>query len=86
MLDGIGLDSRLVARLEDQPADAAIAQALIGLGRTLGLRVAAMGVETPGQLDWLRAQHCDEVQGPLLGPVRSGSELATLLATERRPG
>ena len=86
VLDGLSLDSRLVARLEDQPADTAIAQALIGLGRTLGLRVAATGVETPGQLDWLRAQHCDEVQGPLIGPVLAGNELATLLASERRAG
>ena len=86
VLDGLSLDSRLVARLEDQPADTAIAQALISLGRTLGLRVTATGVETPDQLDWLRAQHCDEVQGPLIGPVLAGNELATLLASERRAG
>ncbi|WP_262378039.1 putative bifunctional diguanylate cyclase/phosphodiesterase [Pseudomonas oryzihabitans] len=86
VLDGISLDSRLVARLEDQPADAAIAQALIGLGRTLGLRVAATGVETPVQLDWLRAHLCDEVQGPLFGPVLAVNDLALLLATEQRPG
>lgn len=86
VLAGISLDSRLVARLETQPADAAIAQALIGLGRTLGLRVAATDVETPGQLDWLRAHLCDEIQGPLFGPVLAGNDLAVLLATERRPG
>ena len=86
VLDGISLDSRLVARLETQPADAAIAQALIGLGRTLGLRVAATGVETPVQLDWLRAHLCDEVQGPLFGPVLAVNDLALLLATEQRPG
>lgn len=86
VLDGLSLDSRLVARLEDQPADTAIAQALISLGRTLGLRVTATGVETPDQLDWLRAQHCDEVQGPLICPVLAGNDLATLLASERRPG
>ncbi|MGE6319450.1 bifunctional diguanylate cyclase/phosphodiesterase [Pseudomonas oryzihabitans] len=86
VLDGLSLDSRLVARLEDQPADAAIAQALIGLGRTLGLRVAATGVETPDQLDWLREHLCDEVQGPLIGPVIAGNDLATLLASERRAG
>ncbi|HCV76320.1 MAG TPA: bifunctional diguanylate cyclase/phosphodiesterase, partial [Pseudomonas sp.] len=86
VLDGISLDSRLVARLETQPADAAIAQALIGLGRTLGLRVAATGVETQDQLDWLRAHLCDEVQGPLFGPVLAGNDLALLLASEQRPG
>ncbi|WP_256664534.1 MULTISPECIES: EAL domain-containing protein [unclassified Pseudomonas] len=86
VLDAISLDSRLVARLEDQQVDAAIAQALIGLGRTLGLRVTATGVETPGQLAWLQAQHCDEVQGPLFGPSLTDRELAALLATDLQAG
>jgi len=86
VLDGISLDSRLVAHLEDQQVDAAIVQALTGLGRTLGLRVTATGVETPGQLAWLHAQHCDEVQGALVGPSLTDRELAALLATDLQAG
>jgi EAL domain-containing protein (putative c-di-GMP-specific phosphodiesterase class I) len=85
-LDGISLDSRVVTHLERQHADAAIAQALIGLGRTLGLKVAATDVETPGQLHWLQTQHCDEVQGALVGHALSASELTALLDTELRAG
>ena len=85
-LDGISLDSRVITHLERQHADAAIAQALIGLGRTLGLKVAATDVETPGQLHWLRAQHCDEVQGALFGHALSASELTALLDRELRAG
>ncbi|SEO67657.1 EAL domain-containing protein [Pseudomonas sp. Snoq117.2] len=86
LLEGISLDSQLIAHLDQRQADAAIAQALIGLGRTLGLRVAATGVETSGQLAWLKAQHCAEVQGPLFGHALFDRELAALLDTDLRAG
>jgi diguanylate cyclase (GGDEF)-like protein len=41
---------------------------IVTLSRALGLRVVAEGVETTEQLDWLRAQGCDEFQGFLVSP------------------
>ena len=35
------------------------------LGRSLGLRLIAEGIETPGQAEILRAMGCDELQGYL---------------------
>ncbi len=46
---------------------AIIVKAIIGLGRSLGMRVVAEGVETQGQLARLRTLGCDVVQGYLLG-------------------
>jgi EAL domain-containing protein (putative c-di-GMP-specific phosphodiesterase class I) len=43
----------------------AIVKAVIGLGRSLGMRTTAEGVETEEQLDVVRAQGCTEVQGYL---------------------
>jgi EAL domain-containing protein (putative c-di-GMP-specific phosphodiesterase class I) len=37
--------------------------AIITLGRSLGLRLVAEGVETSGQADFLREQACERVQG-----------------------
>ena len=42
---------------------AAIAVAIITMARSLHMRVIAEGVETQPQLDWLRQNACDEIQG-----------------------
>ena len=44
----------------------AITRAIVGLGRTLGLRVVAEGVEHIEELHALREIGCDEVQGYLI--------------------
>ena len=42
-------------------------RAVLGLGRGLGLPVLAEGVETQAEMEFLSSEHCDEVQGYLLG-------------------
>ena len=46
-------------------SDCAIASTIISIGRQLGHRVIAEGVETLAQLEFLRASGCDQVQGYL---------------------
>lgn len=41
----------------------AIAATIIAMGRQLGLKVVAEGIETEEQLEFLRKHHCDEMQG-----------------------
>ncbi len=53
---------------------ATIVRAVLGLGRGLGLPVLAEGVETPGELEFLRKESCAEAQGYFLGaPSAIGS-------------
>ena len=54
-------------------------RAVLGLGRGLNLPVLAEGVETSGELDFLNAEACSEVQGYLLGRPAPISEFAELI-------
>jgi EAL domain-containing protein (putative c-di-GMP-specific phosphodiesterase class I) len=57
---------------------AAVALAVISFARTLGMRVNAEGVETPGQARFLKQHACDEIQGYLLSRPVPADELEAL--------
>ena len=57
------LDRAFVRDIDRDPRNAAIAAAIIGLGRSLGLDVVAEGVETAAQAAVLRELDCPMVQG-----------------------
>ncbi|MDM4765793.1 EAL domain-containing protein [Pelomonas sp. SE-A7] len=61
------LDKSFVAELETDADDRALASAVIGIGRGLGLCVVAEGVETEGQWNILREAGCEVAQGWLIG-------------------
>jgi diguanylate cyclase (GGDEF)-like protein len=77
--DKIKIDQSFVRDLETSSDSAAIVGAIVGLGRSLGMRVTAEGVETEGQLAHLRAAGCDEVQGYLFSRPRPGDEVAGII-------
>jgi diguanylate cyclase (GGDEF)-like protein/PAS domain S-box-containing protein len=66
-IDSVKIDQEFVQEIEASAADRAIVSAVIGMARGLRLRVTAEGVETERQLDFLREQGCEEVQGFLFG-------------------
>lgn len=67
-LDVIKLDRSFLHGLEDDPAVASVVRAVLALGRDLGIRMVAEGVETPAHERFLRQHGCHEIQGFLLSP------------------
>jgi len=65
-IDRIKLDQSFVRDLPGDKDDAAIAMAVIAMGRSLELAVIAEGVETEEQLAFLQGHDCDQLQGFLL--------------------
>jgi diguanylate cyclase (GGDEF)-like protein len=61
--DELKLDRSFVLGMVDDPQDAAIVGSVVGLGRALGLRVVAEGVETAEAFQRLADLGCDVAQG-----------------------
>jgi len=62
-IDTVKIDQNFVRDLTASPNDGAIISAVISMARALNLRVVAEGVETEEQLEFLRRQHCETIQG-----------------------
>ena len=78
-VDYVKIDQAFIRGLGDGTEDAAITQAIIAMAHSLGLKVVAEGVENQVQLDFLKANGCDEVQGYLISRPLEAEALATLL-------
>jgi diguanylate cyclase (GGDEF)-like protein len=75
-LDELKIDRSFVMRLAQDERDAAIVSTTVDLGRRLGMRVVAEGVETSETWDTLAGLRCDEAQGFFLGRPMTATALA----------
>lgn len=87
-LNALKIDQSFMPDLFAGSNDGAIVSAIIGLGRSLGLKVVAEGIESEAQLDFLRALGCDQVQGYLISralPSRQFAQWAAGWSGEHTP-
>ena len=79
-VEAIKIDRSFVSGLGIEDEDSTIVEAVIQLGRALGLTVVAEGVESPLQLQRLRDLKCDRGQGYLFGRPRPAKLIETELS------
>lgn len=82
--DFLKIDRAFVTHITQNPEDAAIAKAVIALAHQLKLKTVAEGVETEGQLNYLRQHGCDEMQGFYFSRPLPAEEFAALLREHRQ--
>ena len=66
-IDRVKIDREFVQEIENSRSNRAIISAIVTMAHGLDLAVTAEGVETDAQVEFLREQRCEEVQGFLFG-------------------
>jgi EAL domain-containing protein (putative c-di-GMP-specific phosphodiesterase class I) len=83
-IDTLKVDRSFVRDIPDNAEDKAITEAIIALGKALGVTVVAEGVETAQQHEFLRLNACDEMQGFFFSRPCHPDALAELLTPHPR--
>jgi diguanylate cyclase (GGDEF)-like protein len=78
-IDTLKVDRSFIRDIPADAGDKKITRAIIAMAHSLKLKVVAEGVETLAQLQFLRAQHCDAVQGYFLYRPLPEHEVAKVL-------
>jgi diguanylate cyclase (GGDEF)-like protein len=84
-VDYVKIDQAFIRGLGQGSEDAAITRAIIAMAHGLSLKVVAEGVERAEQLEFLKAERCDEVQGYLISRPVEADDLAALLGEDAKP-
>jgi diguanylate cyclase (GGDEF)-like protein/PAS domain S-box-containing protein len=78
-IDKLKIDQSFIADIGHDKGDEAIIKAIISLAKALGQQVIAEGVETQEQMDFLRENHCHEIQGYLYSKPLSAKDMTAFL-------
>ncbi len=79
-IDSIKIDKSFVRDVTTDADDSAITQAIISMAHSLKLEVVAEGVETTPQLEVLKAQGCDSMQGYLFSKAVPAADVVPLIS------
>jgi diguanylate cyclase (GGDEF)-like protein len=81
-IDSFVLDQTLIADIEENNSHQRIVRAAIAMAQGLDIEVAAEGVETVRQLDFLKSCNCDLVQGFLISRPMQPEKISAILRSE----
>jgi EAL domain-containing protein (putative c-di-GMP-specific phosphodiesterase class I) len=81
-IDSFVLDQSLISDVEENNSHQRIVRAAIAMAQGLDIEVAAEGVETLTQLEFLRSCNCDLAQGFLISKPMQPEKVAAILRSE----
>jgi diguanylate cyclase (GGDEF)-like protein len=82
-IDTLKIDKSFIDDLSDQDSSIRIVGDIISLGHNLDAHIVAEGIENSTQLDYLKANNCDCIQGFMFGKPMSVKDVEALL--EKNP-
>ncbi len=77
--DTLKLDKSLIDHIGDRNGETLLYY-VINMGKKMGLHITAEGVENNRQLDFLKENHCDDIQGFLFAKPMPSAEFEDILA------
>jgi EAL domain-containing protein (putative c-di-GMP-specific phosphodiesterase class I) len=81
-IDTIKVDRSFIRELPANEQDKAITDAIIAMGKSLKMTIVAEGVETKGQMEFLRDHECDEFQGFYFSKAVPAAKIVDLLQSQ----
>ncbi len=85
-LDVLKMDKTFVSDLPEDKNSRAIAHAITSMAHDLGIKVVAEGVETEGQLEYLKSIGCDIIQGYIYSKPLPSDKLKKFVSEKRQLG
>ncbi|HHJ16708.1 MAG TPA: EAL domain-containing protein [Gammaproteobacteria bacterium] len=83
-IDIVKIDKEFIRDIPHEPGDSRLVAAIIAMGHGLQMKVVAEGVEKQEQLEFLRAHHCDFIQGYLFSPALPVGQMSRLFERANR--
>lgn len=81
-VDKIKIDRSFISNCTKSSNDASIVRSIISMAHVLDMKVVAEGVETEEQLEFLRSEGCDEIQGYLYSEPKPADEVRLAVDTK----
>jgi diguanylate cyclase (GGDEF)-like protein len=83
LVDTLKIDRSFIMDVASKPREAAITSAIIKLAQELGIHVIAEGVESLEQLNYLKTQNIDEIQGYYFSPPVNADAISNMMFAQK---
>lgn len=82
-IDRLKIDPSFIKNISHSHADEVIIEAIIAMSHSFNFKVLAEGVESENQMDYLKKQSCDQIQGYIFSHPLSADTLEQFLKEKR---